>query len=83
MTLLPWSCSPVPAPWDINDRQRHGRDMAVFKKHAGTFHLVPVVDGPIGVAHEVGRGVVGESPYVQSGCRQWRSDDKLCGRSSC
>ena len=45
---------------DIQDGEGEVGDVAVFEKHAGTFDVVPVIDGSVGVAEEVGGGVAGE-----------------------
>jgi hypothetical protein len=46
---------------DINDREGEGTDMAILHDHAGPLHLVPMVDCPVGIAHEIGRRIVRQS----------------------
>ena len=46
---------------DVNDGERHRDDVTVLEKDAGAFHLVPVVDGTVGVADEVSAGIIGEA----------------------
>ena len=38
---------------DIDDSEGHRHDVSILEKHAGAFHLVPVVDGTVGVATKV------------------------------
>jgi hypothetical protein len=46
---------------DVDDGEGDGDDVSFFEQDAGALHLVPVVDGAVGVADEVFGGVVGEA----------------------
>ena len=46
----------------IKHREGKMSHMPVLADDAGPFHFIPVVDGPIRIAHKVLRRVVGQSP---------------------
>ena len=46
---------------DVEDGEGEVGDVAVFEEDGGAFDFVPVVDGAVGVAEEVGGGVIGEA----------------------
>jgi hypothetical protein len=45
----------------VDDCETKGRDVAILEIHTGPFYLVPMVDGPIGVAYEIGGRIVRQS----------------------
>lgn len=51
--------SPVLILFDIYGRQGEVLDMAVFQQHSGAFHLIPMIDGAVGIADKVFSWVVG------------------------
>lgn len=46
---------------NVNDGEGESCQVTVLKVNARALHLVPVIDGPIGVTHEIGRGIVSQS----------------------
>ena len=46
---------------NVNDRERKISDMTVLDKYIEAFHFIPMIDGPVGIAHEVCGRIIGQA----------------------